>query len=96
MKRLSNVPGIGKRTAERMVLELQETVHPPVGSRAAAGLDFAEQTYLARLLCAEKAMKVGTDGVQLLGGHGYIKDHPVERWYRHLRAVGVLEGALSA
>ena len=41
-------------------------------------------------------MKVGTDGVQLLGGHGYIKDHPVERWYRHLRAVGVLEGALSA
>ncbi|MCA9532869.1 MAG: acyl-CoA dehydrogenase family protein [Myxococcales bacterium] len=65
-------------------------------SRAAAGLDFAEQTYLARLLCAEKAMKVGTDGVQLLGGHGYIKDHPVERWYRHLRAVGVLEGALSA
>jgi len=65
-------------------------------SRAAAGLDFAEQTYLAKLLCAEKAMKVGTDGVQLLGGHGYIKDHPVERWYRHLRAVGVLEGALSA
>ncbi|MCB9656203.1 MAG: acyl-CoA dehydrogenase family protein [Sandaracinaceae bacterium] len=65
-------------------------------SRATAGLDFAEQTYLARLLCAEKAMKVGTDGVQLLGGHGFIKDHPVERWYRHLRAVGILEGALSA
>ena len=65
-------------------------------SRAAAGLDFAEQTYLAKLLCSEKAMKVGTDGVQLLGGHGYIKDHPVERWYRHLRAVAVLEGALSA
>lgn len=65
-------------------------------SRAAAGLDFAEQTYLAKLLCAEKAMKVGTDGVQLLGGHGFIKDHPVERWYRHLRAVGVMEGALSA
>ena len=32
----------------------------------------------------------------VLGGHGDIKDHPVERWYRHLRAVGVLEGALSA
>ncbi len=65
-------------------------------SRADAGLPFAEETYLAKLLCSEKAMKVGTDGVQLLGGHGFIKDHPVERWYRHLRAVGVLEGALSA
>ncbi|MCB9523330.1 MAG: Holliday junction branch migration protein RuvA [Myxococcales bacterium] len=38
VKRLSSVPGIGKRTAERMVLELQEKVHPPAGSRAAAGL----------------------------------------------------------
>jgi alkylation response protein AidB-like acyl-CoA dehydrogenase len=41
-------------------------------------------------------MKIGSDGVQLLGGHGFVKDHPVERWYRDLRAVGVLEGALLA
>jgi hypothetical protein len=41
-------------------------------------------------------MKAGTDGVQLLGGHGFIKDHPVERWYRDLRAIGVMEGALLA
>jgi len=40
-------------------------------------------------------MKIGTDGVQLLGGHGFVKDHPVERWYRHLRGVGIVEGALS-
>ena len=65
-------------------------------SRAEQGLEFGEATYLARILCAEKAMKIGTDGVQLLGGHGYIKEHPVERWYRHLRAAGIMEGALSA
>ena len=34
------------------------------------------------------------DGVQLLGGHGYTKEHPVERWYRDLRAIGVAEGVV--
>ena len=34
------------------------------------------------------------DGVQLLGGHGFVKEHPVERWYRDLRAIGVMEGGV--
>ena len=63
-------------------------------SRAEQGLDFRREAYLARLFAAEKGMQVGTDGVQLLGGHGYVKDHPVELWYRNLRAVGALEGGL--
>ena len=37
---------------------------------------------------------LGSDGVQLLGGHGYVKEHPVERWYRDLRAIGLMEGAV--
>ena len=41
-----------------------------------------------------KGMQIGSDGVQLLGGHGYVKEHPVERWYRDLRAAGVIEGVL--
>ena len=41
-----------------------------------------------------KGMQIGSDGVQLLGGHGFVKEHPVERWYRDLRAAGVMEGAL--
>ncbi len=39
-------------------------------------------------------MEIGSEGVQLLGGHGFVKEHPVERWYRDLRAAGVMEGAL--
>jgi alkylation response protein AidB-like acyl-CoA dehydrogenase len=54
----------------------------------------AMATAIARRLCASKGMQIGSQGVQLLGGHGYVKDHPVERWYRDLRAAGVLEGAL--
>lgn len=63
-------------------------------SRAAAGKDFAREVGLARQLCADKGMRIGLDGVQLLGGHGFVKEHPVERWYRDLRAVGVMEGAV--
>ncbi|MFZ5722963.1 MAG: acyl-CoA dehydrogenase family protein [Pseudomonadota bacterium] len=62
-------------------------------ARAEQGLDFHKEAYLARVLCAEKAMEIGTNGVQLLGGHGFTREHPVEQWYRNLRAVGVLEGA---
>ncbi len=63
-------------------------------SRADQGQDFAREASLARQLCAKKGMQIGSEGVQLLGGHGFVKDHPVERWYRDLRAAGVMEGAL--
>jgi len=63
-------------------------------SRAEQGKSVRRESYLAKAQCATKGMKIGTDGVQLLGGHGFIKDHPVERWYRHLRGVGIYEGAL--
>jgi alkylation response protein AidB-like acyl-CoA dehydrogenase len=66
--------------------------------RAAARVDqgksFSREVALARRLCADRAMAIGSDGVQLLGGHGFVKEHPVERWYRDLRAAGLMEGAL--
>ena len=61
---------------------------------AERGEAFHREAYLARLLCAEKAMKIGTDAVQLLGGHGFTQEHPAERWYRDLRAVAILAGGL--
>jgi alkylation response protein AidB-like acyl-CoA dehydrogenase len=65
-------------------------------SRADQGKSFAREAALARSLCTRHGMRIGSDGVQLLGGHGYVKDHPVERWYRDLRATGIMEGALLA
>src|SRR5690349_20871333 len=65
-------------------------------SRADQGKDFAREASLARRLCAKQGMRIGSEGVQLLGGHGFVKEHPVERWYRDLRAAGVMEGALLA
>jgi alkylation response protein AidB-like acyl-CoA dehydrogenase len=63
-------------------------------SRAERGDSFARETALARRLCTDKGMAIGNDGVQLLGGHGYVKEHPVERWYRDLRAAGLMEGVV--
>ncbi len=63
-------------------------------SRVAQGKSAEREIALARRLCAEHGMRIGLDGVQLLGGHGFVKEHPVERWYRDLRAIGLMEGAV--
>ncbi|WP_344135078.1 acyl-CoA dehydrogenase family protein [Saccharopolyspora halophila] len=63
-------------------------------ARAEQGLPYAREVALARKLAVDKGMFIGSAGVQLLGGHGYTKEHPVERWYRDLRAIGVMEGAV--
>lgn len=75
-------------------LQAMRLVTWKAASRAARGQDFVREVGLARQLCTEKGMKIGLDGVQLLGGHGFVKEHPVERWYRDLRAVGVMEGVV--
>ncbi|HNG11411.1 MAG TPA: acyl-CoA dehydrogenase family protein, partial [Agitococcus sp.] len=61
---------------------------------AEQGKEFHREAYLAKILCAEKAMKLGTDAVQLLGGHGFTKEHPVERWYRDMRCLAVMHSGL--
>jgi alkylation response protein AidB-like acyl-CoA dehydrogenase len=58
------------------------------------GKDFSRESAIARKLCADKGFQIGSDAVQLLGGHGYVKEYPVERWYRDLRTAGVIEGGL--
>jgi alkylation response protein AidB-like acyl-CoA dehydrogenase len=62
--------------------------------RVDQGLECSREVALARWLCANRAMQIGSDAVQMLGGHGFVKEHPVERWYRDLRAAGLMEGAL--
>ena len=75
-------------------LQAMRLVTWKAASRAARGEDFSREVALARQLCGDKGMKIGLDGVQLLGGHGFVKEHPVERWYRDLRAVGLVEGGV--
>lgn len=75
-------------------LEGMRLVTYKAAGRVAQGKDADREIGLARRLCAERGMGIGLDGVQLLGGHGFVKEHPVERWYRDLRAIGLMEGAV--
>ena len=61
-------------------------------SELAAGKDVARSSYLAKVYAGEMVMKVADFGVQILGGHGYIREYPVERYYRNARGISILEG----
>lgn len=59
------------------------------------GQDATKATWQARTYAAEKSMWIADNGVQVLGGHGFIREHPVEMWFRNARTLGVLEGMVT-
>ncbi|MGW7536308.1 acyl-CoA dehydrogenase family protein [Amycolatopsis sp. NPDC054798] len=56
------------------------------------GLDFQRQSSIAKLVATDGAMKVTTDAVQVLGGAGYTRDFPVERYMREAKVPQIFEG----
>jgi acyl-CoA dehydrogenase len=56
------------------------------------GQDASRAAYLARILADDMALMVADRAVQILGGHGYIRDYPVELWLRNARGFAVLDG----
>ncbi|XVV04414.1 acyl-CoA dehydrogenase family protein [Actinosynnema sp. CA-248983] len=56
------------------------------------GLPFTRQAAIAKLVCTDAAMKVTTDAVQVLGGAGYTRDFPVERYMREAKVLQIFEG----
>lgn len=65
-------------------------------SEVEQGGDATRSASFAHSYAAEKTMWIADNGVQILGGHGFIREHPVEMWFRHARTISVLEGTLSA
>jgi butyryl-CoA dehydrogenase len=56
------------------------------------GAPFTKQAAMAKLFCAEMAMKVTTDAIQVHGGYGFIKDYEVERCFRDAKITQLYEG----
>jgi len=52
----------------------------------------SKEAYLALTGATDMAMMVTDRAVQILGGHGYIREHPVERWMRNGRGIAMLNG----
>ncbi|MEU4694059.1 acyl-CoA dehydrogenase family protein [Actinoplanes sp. NPDC023714] len=57
-----------------------------------AGRPFSIEAAKAKLFATDVAMKVTTDAVQVLGGAGYVSDHPAERWFREAKVLQIVEG----
>jgi alkylation response protein AidB-like acyl-CoA dehydrogenase len=56
------------------------------------GLPFTREASIAKLVATDNAMKVTTDAVQVLGGYGYTRDFPVERYMREAKVTQIFEG----
>ena len=56
-----------------------------------SGKDARREAYLARFFAVDTAIKITDYGVQLLGGHGFIRDHPVERYCRNGRGFANID-----
>jgi alkylation response protein AidB-like acyl-CoA dehydrogenase len=60
--------------------------------RRDAGKPYSRQASIAKLVSTDAAMKVTTDAVQVLGGAGYTRDHPAERYMREAKVMQIFEG----
>ncbi|MDD5254625.1 MAG: acyl-CoA dehydrogenase [Candidatus Omnitrophica bacterium] len=54
--------------------------------------DVAKDSAMAKLFASDVAMKVSTDAVQILGGYGYMKDYPAEKFMRDAKITQIYEG----
>jgi alkylation response protein AidB-like acyl-CoA dehydrogenase len=57
-----------------------------------AARPYAREASIAKLVATDNAMKVTTDAVQVLGGAGYTRDFPVERFMREAKVMQIFEG----
>jgi alkylation response protein AidB-like acyl-CoA dehydrogenase len=73
-------------------IEAGRALYLAAARRRDAGLPYRTQAAMAKLFCTDTAMRVTTDAVQVLGGYGYVEDHPVERWMREAKVLQIVEG----
>jgi alkylation response protein AidB-like acyl-CoA dehydrogenase len=57
-----------------------------------AGRQYSAEAAKAKLFATDTAMRVTVDAVQVLGGAGYVSDHPVERYMREAKVLQIFEG----
>jgi acyl-CoA dehydrogenase len=60
------------------------------------GVNACKATTLAQNYVRKQTLKIADNGVQVFGGHGYIRDFPLEMWLRHAVSLTLMEGVVSA
>jgi alkylation response protein AidB-like acyl-CoA dehydrogenase len=56
------------------------------------GVDHGKEASIAKLFASQVAMRAANEAVQILGGVGYTKDYPAERFYRDAKVTEIYEG----
>lgn len=74
------------------VVESSRACYLDAARRRDRGMPFQRQASIAKLVATDGAMKVTTDAVQVLGGAGYTRDFPVERYMREAKVPQIFEG----
>jgi alkylation response protein AidB-like acyl-CoA dehydrogenase len=73
-------------------VESSRAMYLDAARRRDRGMPFQRQASIAKLVATDGAMKVTTDAVQVLGGAGYTRDFPVERYMREAKVPQIFEG----
>ena len=73
-------------------VETARAAYLSAARRRDAGRTYTREASVAKLVATDNAMRVTTDAVQVLGGAGYTRDFPVERYFREAKVMQIFEG----
>ncbi len=93
---ISKKQSIAFRLAEMHIeIEAMRNLSWQAASFLEHGEDATRESRLARTYSSEKSMWIADNGVQVLGGHGFVRENLVELWFRSARTLSVLEGSVA-
>lgn len=73
-------------------VEIARTFVHETARRYDAGMECVREASMAKLFASQMAERVCSDAIQIHGGYGYLRDYPVERYYRDARVCQIYEG----
>ncbi|MFC0105826.1 acyl-CoA dehydrogenase family protein [Kibdelosporangium aridum] len=92
-RRIADHQGLGFLLADMAAaVDSARASYLDAARRRDAGRPYSRLASVAKLVATDAAMKVTTDAVQVLGGAGYTRDFPVERYMREAKVMQIFEG----
>ncbi len=92
-KKIAEFQGVSFMLADmKVAIDAAELLVRRASALKDAELPFATEASMAKLFATDTAMKVTTDAVQVLGGSGYTKEFPAERYMREAKVMQIFEG----
>jgi len=92
-RRIIDHQGLGFLLADMAAaVDTARATYLDAARRRDAGRPYGRQASVAKLVATDAAMRVTTDAVQVLGGYGYTRDFPVERYMREAKVMQIFEG----